>query len=424
MPCNVATPNSLMKRWYRTLCVLGLGFLILLALQTSSAHVPITTKVRFTREVIRIFQQNCLGCHRPGGIAPFSLTSYEEARPWAKAIKEELLEKRMPPWNALKGFGDFRNAPPLMQNEVDLIVDWVEGGVPRGDVKDLPPEPVIPSVWPLGTPDRTLELAPVHVAADTDEFRCLSVPVSFDQDVLVSALDLDPGNGAVVHCATFYRERVEESSRSSENNTTPSSGKRGCSPAGDILGTWVPGLPPGALPVGVGYRFSSDTRLIARIHYRGSGEATDVRSRVGLYLARGSGARSVETITLTDPAELIPAGHARHAIRLQHLLQNDVEAVAILPLAHPLLVSLQVTAYRPDNTTTVLLWTRGSRFDWQPTYVYKQPIRLPRGTRLILTAYFNNSPDNPFLENESPKPIRLSDLTPNPLCALLVVPER
>src|SRR5437588_2513009 len=97
-----------------------------------SAHEPITTKVRFNKELIRILQRNCLSCHRPGGVA-FSLATYDEARPWAKAIKEEILEKRMPPWRAVKGYGDFSNAPALTQRDIDLIVNWVEGGAPKGD---------------------------------------------------------------------------------------------------------------------------------------------------------------------------------------------------------------------------------------------------------------------------------------------------
>jgi hypothetical protein len=113
------------------LCLLPFAF-------KAAAHEPITTKVRFNKEVVRIFERSCLSCHRPGGIALFSLATYEEARPWAKAIKEEMLEKRMPVWHAVKGFGDFRNAPRLTQREVDLIVNWVEGGAPKGEDKDYP----------------------------------------------------------------------------------------------------------------------------------------------------------------------------------------------------------------------------------------------------------------------------------------------
>jgi len=102
------------------------------------AHDPITTKITFDREIVRVFHKRCLGCHQTGGKAPMSLTTYEEARPWAKAIKEEVLERRMPPWGAVKGFGEFQDDRGLTPEEISMIADWVEGGAPEGEAKYLP----------------------------------------------------------------------------------------------------------------------------------------------------------------------------------------------------------------------------------------------------------------------------------------------
>jgi hypothetical protein len=104
------------------------------------AHDVITTKVTFDREILRLFNSHCISCHREGGTA-FSLTTYKDARPWAKAIGEEVLQRRMPPWGAVKGFGDFRNDQGLTEEQLELIVDWEEGGAPEGEDKDLPPPP-------------------------------------------------------------------------------------------------------------------------------------------------------------------------------------------------------------------------------------------------------------------------------------------
>src|SRR5215510_5109118 len=128
-PSERASSHDKHRRW---LGLLAFGLCILPFALSTAAHEPITTKVRFNKEVVRILQRSCLGCHRPGGIA-FSLATYDEARPWAKAIKEEVLEKRMPPWNSVKGYGEFRNAQPFTQRDVDLLVNWVEGGAPKGD---------------------------------------------------------------------------------------------------------------------------------------------------------------------------------------------------------------------------------------------------------------------------------------------------
>src|SRR5262245_26009699 len=104
------------------------------------AHDPITTKITWSREVSRIVYRRCWNCHRNGGAA-FSLENYAEARPWAKAIKEEVLMRRMPPWNAVKGFGTIRDEAGLTQEELSLIADWVEGGAPEGDAAHMPPVP-------------------------------------------------------------------------------------------------------------------------------------------------------------------------------------------------------------------------------------------------------------------------------------------
>jgi hypothetical protein len=106
----------------------------------ASGHDVITTKITFDREIVRIVYARCAICHREGGSA-FSLTSYTEARPWAKAIQEEVLERRMPPWGAVKGFGDFRDDQALTPEQIELIGDWVEGGSPEGEPKDLPETP-------------------------------------------------------------------------------------------------------------------------------------------------------------------------------------------------------------------------------------------------------------------------------------------
>ena len=103
-------------------------------------HDVITTPITFSREISRLFYSHCVSCHRQGGTA-FSLATYEEARPWAKAIEEEVLERRMPPWGAVKGFGEFQHDQGLTQEQIEVIADWAEGGAPPGDPKYLPALP-------------------------------------------------------------------------------------------------------------------------------------------------------------------------------------------------------------------------------------------------------------------------------------------
>ena len=129
-------------------------------------------------------------------------------------------------------------------------------------------------------------------------------------------------------------------------------------------------------------------------------------------------------MAITDPAAVVPSGAELHRVKLSFTAEDDLDAIAIRPRAHPLVVSFQATAYRPDGTQEVMIWARGNRFDWQPTYYFKRPIALPKGARVEVTVYFDNSADNPNNPNDPPKQVRWSELTPDPLCALVVAGSR
>ncbi len=383
----------------------------------ASAHEPITTKVRFNKEVVRILQRNCISCHHEGGAA-MSLETYEEARPWAKAIKEEILEKRMPPWHAVKGYGEFLNAPALTQHEIDLIVNWVEGGAPKGDEKDLPKTPLYSDHWQLGKPDLILKPAgETKIKSGADEKIGLFLPTNLKEDRWIKAFDLMPTNGAVVHCATLYVEKdVPGNIKGEKGKKTAGSTVR--------LGTWMPGQKSVELADGVAWLLSSGSRVYAMIHYTNSGEATKDQSQVALYFAKTPPRKQAREVAITDPATIVPASGEPHRIKLTFTAEDDLEAIAIRPRAHPLVASFQATAVRPDGTQEVMIWTRGHRFDWQPTYYFKRAVALPKGTRVEVTTYFDNSQANQNNPNNPPKSIRWSELTSDPLCALIVAASR
>ena len=401
----------------------------------ATAHEPITTRVRFNKEVVRVLQRSCLGCHHTGGIA-MSLASYEEARPWAKAIKEELLEKRMPPWHAVRGYGEFRNAPRVTQREIDLIVNWVEGGAPRGDEKDLPSGPLFSDAWALGTPDLVLKpQSESQVAADADQYRNFWLAADLKEDRWLTAIDLRPGNASVVHCATFY---LEGGASTAAPASQPSKGSNGRSdepmspPASNpqpltsnlCLSTWAPGQRIVALPDGIAQLLPAGSRIAVTIHYQGAGEATKDLSAVGLYFAKTAPRKQLRQIAITDPEAIIPASAELQRVKTLVTIQDDAEAIAIQPRVHPLVASMQATAIRPDGTQEILIWARGYQFDWQQTYYFKQVVALPKGTRVEVIAYFDNSENNAKNPNDPPKQVRWSDLSSEPLCTLLVARPR
>jgi len=407
----------------RIVIILAFAFCLFSFAFPASAHDPITTKVRFNKEVIRVLERSCLGCHHPGGIA-MSLATYDEARPWAKAIKEEVLEKRMPPWRAVKGYGEFRDAMVLPQHDIDLLVNWVEGGAPKGDDKDLPPGPLYSSDWQLGKPDLILKPdGESKIAGDADEYREFVLPISLKETRWLTTIDLLPGASSVVHCATFYLLKPESGAeappamlqvKSDPVLTSISSTLRDAT----VVATWMPGEKSGAF-ADSGQPLAAGSRIGVRIHYHGAGEETKDLSSIGLYFAKSPPRKQVQEFPITNPEALIPMGAELQHLRLSATTQSDSEALAIRPSVHPLLVSLQATAYRPDGSQEVLIWARGYQSDWAPTYKFKQPISLPKGTRVEVIAYFDNSEENQNNPNPA-KSVRWSELKSTPLCTVLL----
>ncbi len=376
----------------------------LLALASGvSSHEPITTSVTFNKEVVRIFQRSCFGCHNSDSLTGIPLTTYEEARPWAKAIKEEILEKRMPPFQAVIGYGSFHRSYRLTQREVELIVSWVEGGAPRGEAKNLPNNSEA-GQWPLGQPDLILQPANETTieVGEGRATRCFLLPVRQPQSRWLSAIDFKPGNTATVDSAEFTLEKA---------------GAQKCgTAAGEKLGQWAPGQTTVSLPAGVGRLLPAKASIALKVRYRKSGEAATDRSAIGLYFAKEEHVSPVREISIAAPLTTVPAGAENQRVRATWQVREQTEAVAVRPLPFPLGKSVEVTAWRPDGTAEVLILVEGYRYDWQPVYYFKNPVALPAGTRVEVTAYLDNSDHNRNLAEQQIKVRRFS----GPLCEIVL----
>lgn len=381
--------------------------------RTGRTHEPITTTVMFNKEVIRIFQQNCLGCHSAGRIkADIPLTTYEEARPWAKAIKEEILEKRMMPYQSVKGFGDFQHDYILPKRDVDLLVSWIEGGAPRGEEKDYPKQAITQflrgDTWVLGQPDLVLQPASeTKVTAEgEDEVRCFVLPTRLSEDRWISAFDFQPGNGAIVYSASFYIGYTERNSQARRikpsNRNGDACGTKYEETNHENLGQWVPGQGVNRLPAGIARLLPANSRVLMKIRYRKNGEATTDRSRIALYFAKDQINKTVRNVTINSREAAIPAKDERHRVRATYTITEPTEVVAIRPILFPHAETVESTAYRPDGTIEVLIWARKYRFDWQPVYYFRNPIALPKGTRIEITAYLNKSESTAVNPNDRP----------------------
>jgi len=373
----------------------------------TSAHDPITTKVTFNKEIARIFQRSCWGCHSPGQFkADIPLTTYEEARPWAKAIKEEVLEKRMPPYQSVRGYGTFQHDYILPQREVELIVSWVEGGAPKGDEKHYPKAQ---DGWLLGQPDLLIQPEQeIKLSGEGEEIvRCLSLPTNLPQARWVRGFDFRPGNGLLVYRADLAIEKPGAKQAQACGEA-----------AGEVLGSWQPGQFPWQFPAGMAQPLPAGARVRLKIHYQLNGEAATDHSQLALYFAKEPAPKSVRNLTLAAAPVKLAAKEEPQAVKAALTLTEAAQAVAVRPLLFPFGKSVEVTAHRPDGSSEVLIWARNYRYDWQPSYVFKKPVALPRGTRLEATAYLDNSDNNPNNPNETAKEVSFT----GPLCELLTVP--
>ena len=370
-------PYNRDMRWISSvgLAALAIAGALLLRPATVYTHTPITTKIVFQKEIAQIFQRKCFQCHTDGNIS-MSLTTYKDARPWAVAIKEEILERRMPPWSAVNGYGHFANDMSLTAREVSIILSWADGGAPSGVLlADESKEPVIvPPLtgWEQGRPDAVITVAKDQTVAAGSPDRTARFEVSsgLNKPKWLRALQLNPADRRGIRYAAVY----EISS-------------------GRWLGTWTPSTPVNALPTGVGIQLPAKARLAVEVGYRGTEEPVSGAAELGLYFSDKPPLQAAMPLEISAPPISVPAGKTREKIRTEMVLKTATTASALWPRLGAGAKSVEVTAIRPDGVVEPMLWLKNYRPDWPSSYVFREPVTLPAGTRLIVTAYYDNTTD-------------------------------
>lgn len=337
------------------------------------SHNPTTTTVLFNREIVAVLQNKCLQCHGDGKMA-MSLATYADARPWAVAMKEEVLARRMPPWPAEAGYGAFANDTGLTTREMDFLVSWVEGGAPEGD--DNPP-PFIDhsSHWMLGEP-QAIAVSPQGVTVPADSparFTRIVLDTSVDRETWIRAIDFKPSDPRVARAAFFTVIETEE-----------------------YLGGWTPWHSSTELPDGVAFRLPARARIAVDVLYRGVSETVVDTPRLALYVARERPVRRASTAVLRGSG-LQPVSSRGAPAKTESRLSGRVvfPAATTLFALRPQLPesarSLEVTAIRPDGSREALLRVRRVRFEWQSPFVFREPISLPAGSTLEATAHYDEA---------------------------------
>jgi hypothetical protein len=361
----------------------GIAVALLVAIPVLS-HETTTTTVLFDREIVRILDQHCVMCHSDGSLS-FPLSTYEQTWLRGRTIRSQVLQRHMPPWSALPGYGQFANDNSLTLRELQFMVSWVEGlgprnagtvflnvlepnARPRDEVRAQPHT----GHWQLGSPSITLQLGENRIEGkQANHVRRLVVDSGLKTERRLRALEYMPGDRRVVRAAFFT---VQET--------------------GQWLGSWTPWYGYSLLPSGASLRVPAGAHIVAEIHYRGSNEAVVDRGTLGLYVVDQPGTRAVSDLVLEAKGEVTP-GAAAQRFRTQTRLSASSSALAFRAEVFPGVQSIEVSARRADGGTDVLLFARDLQLDWPTPFILKEPVRLAAGTDLSVTTYYANPSSTP-----------------------------
>jgi len=341
-------------------------------------------RVTFTKDVLPILQENCQVCHRPNGanmggmVAPMSFVSYEETRPWAKSIAQQVNSKLMPPWHAAaQHHGVFKNERVLSEEEADILVKWAQSGAPRGNPKDAPEPLNWPDTgWTIGTPDVVIQMPEAFFVNDDVEDTYEYFPMTIDSSILpedrwIKAVEFRPGSPVVHHIIA-----------------TP-------------LGGIAPGNDPTVYADGVGVELKTGTKLTWQMHYhKEAGPGTGVYDRSSVAVRFYPKDAQIEHQLITEPVGTfdfnVPAGDPNYVVTRDFIFQQDAEIVSLMPHMHLRGKAAKYELTYPDGRHEVLLDIPRYDFNWQTAYEFKDFKDAPAGTKLTLTTVFDNSAENPY----------------------------
>ena len=365
----------------------------------------------FSKDVLPILQEKCQGCHRPGEIGPMPLATFEQARPWAKAIKADTIARKMPPWFADPHYGKFANDRSLTEAEIKTISAWVDGGSPKGNPADAPPAKKWVEGWNIPTPDVVIDL-PVKTrvpAKGEVEYQYILAQPNFKEDVWVQMVEVRPTAPSVVHHAVvFIREPGSKWLRGEIE-----AGKAWVAPPNrrasetfggnsEVLTIYTPGMVPDVWQPGVAKKIPAGSELIFQMHYTANGKETVDKTKIGLVFAKEPPTERVITSAAVNTMFAIPPGDGN--FRVDGKAQphgHPGKLISFFPHMHLRGKAFEYRLIQPSGEVETLLRVPRYDFNWQLSYKAEKPIALVPGSRIEATAWFDNSANNPA--NPDPK---------------------
>jgi len=338
-------------------------------------------EVTYSNQVARILQARCVECHHEGQIAPFSLTNYNEVVGWAEMMQEVIHERRMPPWLAAPEHKEFKNNPSLSAEEIETIDRWVKNGCPEGNPADLPKQGDYAQGWGISKPDEVFYMRdkPFTVPAEgVVSYQIYEVDPGFKEDRWISQAEVKCGNPAVTHHVIVFIQ----------------------APGGDRFGApqmaYAPGMTPRRFEKGMAIRAPAGSKLIFQNHYTPNGTEQQDMSYVGFVYADAKDVtHEVTGASCGDLSFKIQPNDGDFKVVGRKIFLRDTMLLGINPHMHVRGKSFKYELELPDGTRQVLLDVPRYDFNWQLWYMLKEPRLIPKGSRMICTAHFDNSANNP-----------------------------
>lgn len=379
----------------------------------SAAALVAAPAPEFHKDVEPLLQAHCQTCHRPGEIGPMPLLTYDDTRKWAKAIRQAVLTRKMPPWFADNSAQHYANDASLSPADIETIRNWVDAGAPEGDPALAPPPRNFVDGWNIGKPDAIVEMpAPYEIPArGVIEYTYIIIPTNFTQDMWVQALEVRPQDRAHVHHIVLYERQpgskwLREYPAGVPFVPAPRAGKTQRSSDGDrtvegsLADEWLVGYAPGTqpyqLPAGTAFRIKAGADFVLQIHYTTNGTPSSDRSKIGLIFAKTPPSRRAFIANVADTGFAIPPGAPNYSAKAELTLAADASVLAVAPHMHLRGKAMDMRAIYPTGESETLFNVPKYDFNWQINYYFPQPKPLPTGTKLEVTGVWDNSPNNRF----------------------------
>jgi peroxiredoxin len=341
--------------------------------------------VTYSKQVARVIQDRCVTCHRKDEVAPFTLSSYEDAVCWSETIREVVDEARMPPWFADPRYGHFANDARLTPEEKQVLLTWIDNGCPQGDPKDLPAPRTFVDGWQIGEPDEVHYMADAAFKLPAEgvlPYQVYTVDPGWTTDKWIQSAECRPSNRAVVHHILV----------------TPKAppGKSSSAPPFTGIAGYAPGGLPMVCPPGTATFVPAGSKLVFQMHYTPNGVAQEDRSMVGIkFVDPATVKKLLRSSMVMNLAIRIPPGDPDYEMKAKKEVRKDFTLLELAPHMHVRGKSFKFEADYPDGTHEVLLDVPHYDFNWQLRYILSEPKLIPKGTWLHTTAHFDNSANNP-----------------------------